>query len=90
MRPQKLKTLNFFKQLPIYSYIHSANINTPRGLVVIVMRKEYLKEVPEYKDRLVPYMDLLEDDGKWKKNHNDKKERLMVSLIATAVSIKSI
>ncbi|KAK7072556.1 ubiE/COQ5 methyltransferase, partial [Halocaridina rubra] len=29
--------------------------------------KEYLKEVPEYKDRLVPYMDLLEDDGKWKK-----------------------
>ncbi|XP_050724572.1 demethylmenaquinone methyltransferase-like isoform X6 [Eriocheir sinensis] len=37
------------------------------GFVIIVMRHEYLQTVPSYKDKLEPYMDQLEADGKWKK-----------------------
>ncbi|KAL3864270.1 hypothetical protein ACJMK2_005968 [Sinanodonta woodiana] len=39
----------------------------PGGLVVIVMRKEYLDYVKEYKDRLEPLMDQLETERKWQK-----------------------
>ena len=35
------------------------------GIVIIVMRKEYLTYVKEYIDRLVPMMDKLESDGIW-------------------------
>ena len=35
------------------------------GLVVIVMREEYLWTVPEYKDRLEPHMEQLQDEGQW-------------------------
>ncbi|OWF38266.1 Williams-Beuren syndrome chromosomal region 27 protein-like [Mizuhopecten yessoensis] len=35
------------------------------GYVVIVMREEYLYNVPEYKDRLEPLMAKLEAEGKW-------------------------
>ncbi|XP_050724463.1 demethylmenaquinone methyltransferase-like isoform X1 [Eriocheir sinensis] len=37
------------------------------GFVIIVMRHEHLQTVPSYKDKLEPYMDQLEADGKWKK-----------------------
>ncbi|XP_050703993.1 demethylmenaquinone methyltransferase-like [Eriocheir sinensis] len=37
------------------------------GFVIIVMRHEYLQTAPSYKDKLEPYMDQLEADGKWKK-----------------------
>ncbi|KAL3864690.1 hypothetical protein ACJMK2_006351 [Sinanodonta woodiana] len=39
----------------------------PGGLVVIVMRKEYLDYVNEYKDCLEPLMDKLEGEKKWQK-----------------------
>ena len=32
-----------------------------------MMRREYLSYVEEYKDRLEPLMDKLEDQGQWKK-----------------------
>ena len=35
------------------------------GLVIIVMRKEYLTYVKEYVDRLVPMMEKLENEGVW-------------------------
>lgn len=35
------------------------------GLIIIVMRKEYLSYVKEYTDRLVPMMDKLENEGIW-------------------------
>lgn len=34
------------------------------GLILIVMRKEYLKYVSEYTDRLEPYLAKLEHDNK--------------------------
>ncbi|XP_050704254.1 uncharacterized protein LOC126989692 isoform X1 [Eriocheir sinensis] len=37
------------------------------GFVIIVMRHEYLQTAPSYKDKLEPYMDQLEADGKWRK-----------------------
>lgn len=37
------------------------------GEVIIVMRKEYLDYVEEYKDKLEPYMDQLVAKGKWTK-----------------------
>ena len=37
------------------------------GYVCIVMRREYLSYVEEYKDKLEPLMDTLEDQGNWKK-----------------------
>ncbi|KAK7065158.1 ubiE/COQ5 methyltransferase [Halocaridina rubra] len=37
------------------------------GLVIIVMRKEYLEDVVEYKNRLIPHIDTLEKEGKWSK-----------------------
>ncbi|XP_068223686.1 methyltransferase-like protein 27 [Palaemon carinicauda] len=39
----------------------------PGGLVIIVMREEYLHEVQEYRDRLVPHMESLQKEGKWTK-----------------------
>lgn len=36
------------------------------GLVIIVMREEYLNTVEEYKDRLEPFMRELEQAGRWK------------------------
>ena len=36
------------------------------GIVCLVMREEYLSIVKEYKDRLEPFMDQLEDSGYWK------------------------
>lgn len=35
------------------------------GLVIIVMRKEYLTYVAEYVDRLEPLFKLLENEGIW-------------------------
>ncbi|XP_064109367.1 uncharacterized methyltransferase Sca_1399-like [Macrobrachium nipponense] len=37
------------------------------GFVIIVMRKEYLDYVEEYKNKLIPYMDEMEKRGKWTK-----------------------
>ncbi|XP_050704256.1 methyltransferase-like protein 27 [Eriocheir sinensis] len=37
------------------------------GLVIISMRLEFLEIVSAYKDKLEPYMDELEEDGKWRK-----------------------
>ncbi|XP_050739141.1 methyltransferase-like protein 27 [Eriocheir sinensis] len=37
------------------------------GFVVNVMRHEYLETVAAYKEKLEPYMDQLEEDGKWRK-----------------------
>lgn len=31
------------------------------------MRHEYLQTAPSYKNKLVPYMDKLEESGKWRK-----------------------
>ncbi|XP_050724659.1 uncharacterized protein LOC127002645 isoform X2 [Eriocheir sinensis] len=50
-------------------FIGSGHSTVPKGgFVIIVMRHEYLQTVPSYKDKLEPYMDQLEADGKWKKS----------------------
>ncbi|XP_046580289.1 methyltransferase-like protein 27 isoform X2 [Haliotis rubra] len=46
-------------------------ITKPGGLVCIVMREEYLSYVGEYKDRLEPLMQELEDAGKWEQLSRD-------------------
>ncbi|XP_050724520.1 uncharacterized protein LOC127002509 isoform X4 [Eriocheir sinensis] len=49
-------------------FIGSGHSTVPKGgFVIIVMRHEHLQTVPSYKDKLEPYMDQLEADGKWKK-----------------------
>ncbi|XP_050724396.1 uncharacterized protein LOC127002461 isoform X2 [Eriocheir sinensis] len=49
-------------------FIGSGHSTVPKGgFVIIVMRHEFLQTVPSYKDKLEPYMDQLEADGKWKK-----------------------
>ncbi|GFO08489.1 Williams-Beuren syndrome chromosomal region 27 protein [Plakobranchus ocellatus] len=39
----------------------------PGGLIVIVMREEYLQTVAEYRDQLEPRMSELEVQGRWKR-----------------------
>ncbi|XP_050708786.1 uncharacterized protein LOC126993667 isoform X2 [Eriocheir sinensis] len=49
-------------------FIGSGNSSMPKGgLVVIVMRLEFLESVAAYRDKLEPYMDQLEEEGKWRK-----------------------
>lgn len=51
--------------IPCVALHEMIRITKPGGLVVIVMREEYLDYVEEYKDRLEVLMQELEDDGKW-------------------------
>lgn len=39
----------------------------PGGLVIIVMRLEFVSTAEVFKDKLEPYMDHLEQEGKWRK-----------------------
>jgi ubiquinone/menaquinone biosynthesis C-methylase UbiE len=39
----------------------------PGGLVIIGMREEFLSYVKEYTDRIEPYMEELEEHGKWQR-----------------------
>jgi len=43
----------------------------PGGYAVNIFREEILTNVPEYKDRLEPLMDLLETEKKWKRLRRD-------------------
>ncbi|XP_048249305.1 methyltransferase-like protein 27 isoform X2 [Haliotis rufescens] len=38
----------------------------PGGIICIIMREVFLRDVDEYKDRLEPLMDSLEKEGKWR------------------------
>ena len=40
------------------------------GIIVIVMRKAYLEEVADYKDRLEPLMEQLISEKKWTRIEN--------------------
>ncbi|XP_066971944.1 methyltransferase-like protein 27 [Macrobrachium rosenbergii] len=51
--------------LPVKGIDDMIRITKPGGLVTIVMRKEFLDHVEEYKDRLIPYMDEMERQEKW-------------------------
>ncbi|XP_063431963.1 uncharacterized protein LOC134714551 isoform X3 [Mytilus trossulus] len=51
--------------IPCVALHEMVRITKPGGLVVIVMREEYLDYVQEYKDRLEVLMQELEDAGKW-------------------------
>ncbi|CAG2205687.1 unnamed protein product [Mytilus edulis] len=51
--------------IPCVALHEMIRITKPGGLVVIVMREEYLDYVKEYKDRLEVLMQELEDAGKW-------------------------
>lgn len=53
--------------IPVKGIDDMARIAKPGGLVIISMRKAFLQDVAEYKDRLVPHIDLLEKQGKWSK-----------------------
>lgn len=53
--------------VPVQGVDDMIRITKPGGLVIIVMREEYLYEVNEYKDRLVPHMDFLQQKGYWTK-----------------------
>ncbi|XP_071545009.1 methyltransferase-like protein 27 [Panulirus ornatus] len=53
--------------VPIQGVDDMIRITKPGGFVVIVMRLEYLEVVKEYKNRLEPHMDLLQQQGWWRK-----------------------
>ncbi|XP_064111940.1 uncharacterized methyltransferase Sca_1399-like [Macrobrachium nipponense] len=50
--------------IPVSGIDDMIRITKPGGLVIIAMRKSYLL-CEEYKDRLIPYMDEMERQGKW-------------------------
>jgi len=52
--------------IPSDSVLEILRITKSGGYVVIVMREEYLTNVPEYKDTLEPLFQKLEKQGKWK------------------------
>ena len=45
------------------SFYEFVRVTKPGGLIIIVMREEYLSYVEEYKDRLEPLMNKFVDDG---------------------------
>ena len=45
------------------------------GLIIIVMRKEYLKYVSEYKGRLEPFMNKLAKMSYWKREEEKQVEK---------------
>jgi ubiquinone/menaquinone biosynthesis C-methylase UbiE len=51
--------------IPVSAMDELIRLCKPGGLVVIVMREEYLVTVEQYKNRLEPYMKQLEDENKW-------------------------
>lgn len=51
--------------IPCSGLLEMIRIVKPGGLILIVMRKEYLKYVEEYVDRLEPLMAKLEQENKW-------------------------
>ncbi|XP_064109295.1 methyltransferase-like protein 27 [Macrobrachium nipponense] len=53
--------------IPVKGIDDMIRITKSGGFVIIVMRKEYLDYVEEYKDKLIPYMDEMEKQGKWTK-----------------------
>ncbi|XP_064108449.1 uncharacterized protein LOC135216866 [Macrobrachium nipponense] len=50
--------------IPVSGINDMIRITKPGGLVIISMRKSFLR-CEEYKDRLIPYMDEMERQGKW-------------------------
>ncbi|XP_064111262.1 uncharacterized protein LOC135218743 [Macrobrachium nipponense] len=50
--------------IPVSGIDDMIRITKPGGLVIITMRKSFLL-CEEYKDRLIPYMDEMERQGKW-------------------------
>ncbi|XP_064108428.1 uncharacterized methyltransferase Sca_1399-like isoform X2 [Macrobrachium nipponense] len=50
--------------IPVSGIDDMIRITKPGGLVIIAMRKSFLR-CEEYKDRLIPYMDEMERQGKW-------------------------
>ncbi|XP_042870216.1 methyltransferase-like protein 27 [Penaeus japonicus] len=53
--------------IPVRGVDDLIRITKPGGLVINVMRLEYLDYVEAYKDQLEPYMDLLHQKGWWQK-----------------------
>ncbi|XP_046549470.1 2-methyl-6-phytyl-1,4-hydroquinone methyltransferase 1, chloroplastic-like [Haliotis rubra] len=53
--------------IPCSGILELIRIVKPGGIICIVMREVFLREVDEYKDRLEPLMDSLEKEGKWRK-----------------------
>lgn len=53
--------------IPCSALYELIRIVKPGGYVCIVMRREYLSYVEEYKDRLEPLMNTLEENGSWEK-----------------------
>ncbi|XP_063595604.1 uncharacterized protein LOC134772498 isoform X2 [Penaeus indicus] len=53
--------------IPVNGVDDLIRITKPGGLVINVMRLEYLDYVEAYKDKLEPYMDLLHQKGWWQK-----------------------
>jgi len=53
--------------IPTKALNEMIRIVKPGGLICIVMREEYLKDVTEYAGRLEPYMEELEAKGLWKR-----------------------
>ena len=51
--------------IPTSAVPEMVRIVKPGGHIIISMREEWLWLVPEYKDRLEPCMQRLEQDGKW-------------------------
>ncbi|XP_067657671.1 methyltransferase-like protein 27 isoform X1 [Haliotis asinina] len=52
--------------IPCSGILELIRIVKPGGIICIVMRETFLREVDEYKDRLEPLMDSLEKDRKWR------------------------
>jgi len=53
--------------IPVQAVEEMIRVVRPGGIVIIVMREEYLSYVQEYVDKLEPFMDALEDKGEWKR-----------------------
>ncbi|KAK3873955.1 hypothetical protein Pcinc_021068 [Petrolisthes cinctipes] len=53
--------------IPVSGVDDLVRVAKPGGLVVIVMRLEFLTAVEEYRDKLEPYLDQLEQRGVWHK-----------------------
>ncbi|CAG7721033.1 unnamed protein product [Allacma fusca] len=53
--------------IPVQAVDEMIRVVKPGGIVVIVMREEYLSYVQEYVDKLEPYMDDLEAKSQWKR-----------------------
>nr|XP_053649924.1 methyltransferase-like protein 27 [Cherax quadricarinatus] len=53
--------------VPVQGIDDMIRFSKPGGLVIIVMRLEFLWTVEEYKEKLEAHMDYLEEKGKWRK-----------------------